>query len=188
MKHRQFRLLAAEANELQAAYLHCQDADTKIRYQAVRLYGTGYSVAQIVDICACSRSRLMGWAAAYRDRGVAALLDHRTGGNRAALKPEQIEAVQTQLHTYTPAQLLGKDACQNDGAFWSVPDLAVLLRRDYEVVYKSPTSYRNLIAKCGFSYQRPASQYKSRSDEKIAQFEETLEKKSWTSRKPRPTP
>ena len=187
MKKRTFRLLLAEARELQAAYLHAQDANTKIRYQAVRMYGTNYTVAQILDVCACSRTSLMEWVAAYRDRGLAALVDHRTGGNHAALTPEQIEAVQNQLHTYTPAQLLGKEQAQGDGQFWSVPDVVALLKRDYKVTYKSPTSYRNLIAKCGFSYQRPAKHYKSRSAEKIMEFEEALEKKSLTPPKMRPT-
>lgn len=178
MKNRTFWLIPAEICELQAAYLHCQDANTKIRYQAVRLYGTGYTVEQILDICACSRRRLMNWVAAYSKEGIAALLDHRAGGNRAALTPEQIQAVQNQLHTYTPAQLLGKDAAQCDGLFWTVADLAALLKRDYKVTYESLTSYRNLLAKCGLSYQRPAKQYKSRSETKIMEFEEALEKKS----------
>lgn len=177
MKHRLFYLLPEETCELQAAYLHCQNANTKIRYQAVRLYGTGYAVAQILDISACSRTRLMCWVAAYNKVGITALVDHRSGGNRAALKPEQIEAVQNQLHTYTPAQLLGKELAQGEGFFWTVADLRCLLERDYKLTYESQTSYRTLLAKCGLSYQRPAKQYKSRSAEKIMQFEEMLEKK-----------
>ena len=177
MKHRLFRLLPAESNELQAAYLHCQNANTKIRFQAVRLYGTEYPAKQILDICGCSRTRLMSWIAAYRDHGITALLDHRIGGNRAALRPKQIEAVQNQLLTYTPAQLLGKEAAQYDGLFWTVADVATLLERDYQVTYESPTSYRTLMAKCCLSYQRPARHYKSRSEAKIMEFEELLEKK-----------
>jgi transposase len=182
MRPRAFRLTEPEANQLQAAYRHAQDADTKIRYQAVRLYGTNYPVypvAHILDICACSRTSLMEWVRAYRQRGLSALLDHRQGGNRARLQPQQLEALQNQLHRYTPAQLLGKDGCVGgDRQFWSVPDLAALLERDYGLTYQSPTSYRNLLAKCGFSYQRPAKQYKSHSDFKRMQFEELLEKNS----------
>lgn len=177
MKQRLFRLSPTQISELQAAYLHCQNPTTKIRYQAVRLYGTDYRVQQILDICACSRTRLLKWVAAYDQRGITALLDQRTGGNRAALKPEQIEALQKQLHTYTPAQLLGKDLAQGEGLFWTVADIAVLLERDYKVLYRSLTSYRALMAKCDFSYQRPARQYKSRSEAKIMEFEELLEKK-----------
>ena len=186
MKHRLFRLCAAETNALQAAYLHCHNANTKIRYQAVRLYGNGYTVAHILDICACSRTRLLQWVAAYDQRGITSLVDQRTGGNRAVLKPEQIEALQKQLPTYTPAQLLGQDTAQGEGLFWTVADIAALLARDYHVTYRSLTSYRALMAQCDFSYQRPAKQYKSRSEAKIMDFEELLAKKKSIWRKMRP--
>ena len=177
MRTRTFRLTERQATELQAAYLHCQDADTKTRYQAVRLYGLGYAVAQITDICGCSLRSLLNWTRAYQQRGLSALVDHRLGGNRAKLKPDQIEALQTQLHRYTPAQLLGRQAYVGDGVFWTPGDLAHLLQRDYGVTYRSPTSSRSLLDKCDFSYQRPAKQYKSRSEIKVAEFEQHLEKK-----------
>jgi len=178
MNPRLFCLSKAEANELQAAYMHCQNADAKTRYQAVRLYGVGYSVEQIQDICACTPRSLLRWCAAYQARGITALLDHRQGGNRARLTPEQIEAVQIKLHRYAPAQLLGKDACVGEGQFWTVADVACLLKQDYQLTYQSLTSYRALLKKCDFSYQRPAKQYKSHSDVKVIDFEQALEKNS----------
>jgi transposase len=178
MKSRTLCLTEGQAHELQAAFLHCRDAADKIRYQAVRLYGTGYPVAQITDVCGCSRRTLLHWTRAYQQRGLTALLDHRQGGNRARLTPEQIEAVQNQLHRFTPAQLLGRGHCAGDGQFWTVPDLARLVERDYGVVYESQTSYRTLLQKCGLSYQRPAKQYKSHSEVRLMDFEEALEKKT----------
>jgi len=178
MCQRTFHITSEESGVLQCAFLHCQDVHTKTRYQAVRLYGLGYPVAQIIDICACSRPSLMQWCRAYRQGGLTALIDRRQGGNRARLSPRQMEAIQTQLHRYKPAQLLGRDACQGDGQFWSVPELACLLKRDYAVVYQSDNSYRTLLAKCGFSYQKPAKQYKSRSQDNLMEFEELLEKNS----------
>ena len=95
MRTRTFRLTEPEANELQAAYLHAQEADTKTRYQAVRLYGLGYDVAQVCDICACGRRSLLNWTRAYRERGLARLTDqlashlrpaaHNDGGRQWAL-------------------------------------------------------------------------------------------------------
>jgi transposase len=177
MRTRTFRLTEEQANELQAAYLQCRGADTKTRYQAVRLYGLGYAVAQIQDICACSITSLREWCRAYRERDLSALLDHRLGGNNARLKPEQIEAIQKQLHTYTPAQLLGPEHHSADGQFWTTVDLAKLLERDYKVTFQSPTSYRTLLHRCDLSYQQPAKQYKSHNQEKVMEFEEMLEKK-----------
>jgi transposase len=177
MKARSLCLTQAQANELQDAYRHCQDADTKIRFQAVRLYGTAYSVAQIKDICGCGRRTLLYWTRAYQQHGLTALLDHRLGGNRARLTPAQIETVQNQLHRDTPAALLGREGCVGDGQFWTIPDVARLLERDYGVTYQSRTSYQTLMQKCGLSYQRPSKQYKSHSEAKLMDFEEALEKK-----------
>ena len=178
MRQRTFHLSDAQANALLAAYLHCTNALTKTRYQAVRLYGFGYSTIQVQDICACSRSSLMNWVHAYQEHGLTALVDARQGGNRARLSGEQLETLQNQLHRYTPTQVLGKDKCRGNGQFWCVPDLATLLARDYDVVYQSQTSLRTLLAKCEMSYQRPTKQYKSHSAHKLMEFEEQLEKKS----------
>ena len=73
--------------------------------------------------------------------------------------------------------MLGRDQCVGDGQFWTVPDVACLLARDYGVIYQSQTSYRTLMKKCGLSFQRPAKQYKSHSQTKVMEFEERLEKK-----------
>ena len=178
MKSRSFCLSEADSNSLQMAFQNCHKPDTRNRYLAVRLYGNGYSLAQIQDICACSRNSLMLWARAYRQSGLAGLVDRRKGGNHVRLQPAQIEQAQNQLRQFTPTQLLGKDACAQDGQFWNIADLATLLERDYGVVYNSPTSYRNLLKRCHFSYQCPAKQYKSHSEFKLMHFEEALEKKT----------
>lgn len=178
MRTRRFRLTEEQAAELQTAFIHCPDANAKTRYQAVRLYGLGHRVAQITDICACSPRSLLLWIRPYQDGGLTALVDHRQGGNRAKLASEQIEHLMNQLHQYSPAQLLGREACAGDGPFWSVPEVACLLERDYGVSSQSLTSYRSLLKKCELSYQRPAKLYKSRSEAKGMAFEEQLEKKA----------
>ncbi|HZO88305.1 MAG TPA: winged helix-turn-helix domain-containing protein [Chthonomonadaceae bacterium] len=178
MASRHFQLTQEQANELQAAYLYCQDAATKTRYQAVRLYGVGYPVVQIMDITGASRTSLMDWCRLYRKKGLLGLVDHRVGGNSAKLSAEQIEAIQNQLHRYTPAQRLGQEFCVGDGQFWTIADLKRLVQQEYGVLYQSQNSYYNLLNKCGFSLQRPAKQYKSRSEDKGMAFEEALEKNS----------
>jgi transposase len=127
MATRHFQLTPEQSCALQTAYLHCQDADTKTRYQAVRLYGNGYPVVQIMDITGCSRTSLLDWCRLYRTHGLVGLLDHRIGGNSAKLTTDQIEAIQQTIHRYTPAQRLGKDACVGGGQFWTVADLKHLL-------------------------------------------------------------
>ena len=176
MNRRKFKLKEEEVNELQWAERHCKDGQTRGRYQSVRLYGVGYAVAEIEEITGCSRPSLMEWCRAYGETGIAGLVDKRFGGNRALLQAEEVEEVQRLLHMYTPIQLLGEESCQGNGQFWEVRDLALLVRQRYGVVYKSRTSYYQLFAKCDFTRQRPGQQYLSRREEKVAEFEELLEK------------
>jgi transposase len=131
-----------------------------------------------MDITGSSRTSLQEWCRLYREQGLVGLLDHRSGGNSRKLTSAQIEAIQQTLHRYTPAQRLGKDACCGDGQFWTVSELKHLIQEEYEVTFQSLASYYPLFRKCGFSSQRPAKQYKSRSEEKAAAFEEVLEKNS----------
>lgn len=169
------QLTEAQACELQGAYHNCRHAQTRTRYQAVRLYGLGYPTREIEDICGCSRSSLLEWCRRYQQAGVTGLVDQRVGGNRALLIPQQRARVQHLVATYSPGQLWGCATCVGTGQFWTVGDLAHLLQQEFGISYQSETSLRELLGQCGLSYQRPAQQYKSRSARKVAEFEEQLE-------------
>ena len=176
MAKRKFILTEAEQKELLRAYRMCKDANTRTRYQAVRLYGEGYSETEIEQISGCSRTSLLAWCRAYRADPAQGLVDKRLGGNRAKLSKLQIEEVQQMLHLYTPKERLGSRARTADGQFWTVEDLMLVVREKYGVEYQSRTSYRYLLDLCGFSYQKTEKVFKSRSETKGADFEEQLEK------------
>lgn len=174
MSRKRTLFTAEQMTELQVAYDECREGNSKIRFLAVRLYGTGMAASEILSIVGYSRSSLMNWSRTYQETGIAGLIDKRAGGNSAKLAPHQVEHLADQLERYMPEQLLGAEAVS--AQFWTVADLAHLVERDYAVVYDSLTSYRTLLKRCGLSRQRPAKQYKSRSERKVMAFEETLEK------------
>ena len=176
MAKRKFILTKAEQKELLHAYRLCKDAATLTRYQAVRLYGEGYPEAEIEQITGCSRTSLMEWCQAYREDHSQGLIDKRVGGTRAKLSKLQLEELQQMLHQYTPKERLGTKASSVEGQYWSVEDLVQVVRERYGVEYKSHTSYTNLLSLCGFSYQKTEKIFKSRSQTKVADFEEQLEK------------
>jgi transposase len=176
MAKRKFELTEPERKELLRAYRQCKDTSTRTRYQAVRLYGEGYPEKEIEEITGCSRASLMEWCRAYRQDASQGLVDKRAGGNSAKLSKLQIEELQQLLHQYTPKERLGPRASTGDGQFWSVEDLALIVREKYGVGYKSRTSYSQLLHLCGFSYQKTEKVFKSRSEIKVADFEEQLEK------------
>jgi transposase len=176
MAKRKFILSKEERKELLQAYRTCKDAVTRTRYQAVRLYGEGYPAGEIEKITGCSRTSLMEWCRAYREDHSQGLIDKRIGGNRAKLSKLEIEELQQMLHQYTPKRRLGAKASSVDGQYWSVEDLAQIVRERYGVEYQSRTSYTHLLRLCGFSYQKTEKVFKSRSEMKVAEFEEQLEK------------
>lgn len=176
MAKRKFKLTEVERKELLKAYQGSKDAVSRTRYQAVRLYGEGYKEKEIERITGCSRTSLMEWCRAYRADRSQGLVDHRAGGNSAKLNKWQIEELQAKLHQYTPKEVFGAKASTVDGQFWTVEDLIHVVRDQYDVEYKSRTSYTNLLRLCGFSYQKTEKIFKSRSQTKIADFEEQLEK------------
>lgn len=180
MAKRKFYLTSEQNTELQAAYQQSKDASERMRYQAVRLYGNAYPVEEILEITGCSRRRLFAWSRAYQRQGIGGLVDGRVGGNSAKLNEAQLETIQRKLQGYRPNQILRTDEYSGNGEFWGVRDLAILLKREYEIVYRSANSYRTLLRKCELSRQRPAQQYKSRNELKVATFEEELEKNSLT--------
>jgi transposase len=137
-----FKLNDNEASALQVAYLNSQDGATRTRYQAVRLYGIGFAVEEIVLICSCSLRSLLEWCQRYRDEGLSGLIDHRAGGNRARLLALEVEELSQLLHCYTPGQLLGPDQSSGDGQHWTLADLQKLVEQRYAVRYQSQTSYR----------------------------------------------
>jgi len=176
MAKRKFKLTDKERKDLLKAYRTSKDAGSRTRYQAVRLYGEGYAEKEIERITGCSRTSLMEWCRAYRADQSQGLADHRTGGNSAKLSKLQIEELQQRLHQYTPKELFGANASTADGQFWTVEDLVRVVREQYGVEYKSRTSYTSLLRLCGFSYQKSEKIFKSRSQTKVADFEEQLEK------------
>jgi transposase len=176
MARRRFQLSEEQIKELTMAYATCKDGPTRTRFQAVRLYGIGYPVVQIMDITGCSRTSLMEWCAAYRQKESTALMDQRRGGNRARLTKGQIQDLKSRLHTHTPGDLFGSRAATLDGQFWTIPDLQQALEQWYGVSYQSRGSYHRYFDLCGFSYQRPAKVYQSRSQAQVAEFEAQLEK------------
>jgi transposase len=101
--------------------------------------------------------------------------DHRAGGNNHKLTPAQVADLSNKLRQYTPQSLFGPEATAvGDG--WTLPDLRRAVQDWYGVTYQSTTSYRTLLHRCGFSYQRPARVFRSRRAQAVDDFTDQIEK------------
>jgi transposase len=176
MAKRKFQLTEQEQKQLMQQSTKCKDGPTRTRYQAVRLYGEGYPEDEVERITGCSRTSLMEWCRAYRQDPSRGLIDKRAGGNSAKLSKLEIEDLSKRLHQYTPRDLFGSEARTADGQYWTVEDLDQGVQKWYGVEYRSRSSYLHLLDVCKFSYQEAEKVFKPRSQIKVADFEERLEK------------
>jgi transposase len=176
MVKRKFTLTASEETQLKTAYHQSKDANFSKKLLAVRLYGTGHSTANILDVVDCNRTSLMEWVRSYRLNGLTSLKDQRQGGNHYKLTREEKAAIERATHQYSPRQLLGNECATSSGEHWTAADLKLLIYQKYKVIYRSPTSYWALLTECGLSYQRTEKVFKSQSAHQQADFEEQLEK------------
>lgn len=176
MATRKFVLTADEEVRLKVAYRQSKDTNFSRKLLAVRLYGTGYPTAEIIEVVGGNRTSLMEWVQKYRSAGLEGLKDQRQGGNHFKLSQGQKATIEDKLNQYTPKQLLRVECATSTGAHWTCADLKQLIYQEYKVIYNSPSSYRLLLKEFGLSYQRTEKVFKSKSGLSYAAFEEQLEK------------
>ena len=178
MAHRQFQLNETKVGQFRQREQQTRDARELKRLQGVRLYGTGVAVTQIMDMLGCGESSLREWVSEYQQGGLDALRSQWSTQNASKLTEAQLADLTERLQQYRPDQVLASSARSHTGKFWTVSDLQIAVEQWYGVVYKHDGSYRNLLHRCGFSYQQVERVYKSRpSATEIAEFEAELEKK-----------
>lgn len=125
-----------------------RDPETRSRLKAVLMYEQGHSVEEILANAGCSRSSLLGWHKAYKERGVEGLYDRRQGGNNAKLTDEQLREMGTRLCGRSPRDVLGERTATPEGKLWTVEDLHNVIWQWYGVRYKSRTTYYNMLKAC----------------------------------------
>jgi transposase len=178
MAKRQFILTEQEINKLRQAEGQTENVQELRRLQAVRLYGEGKPVQEIMDVVGGSWRALMDWCHRYREEGVAGLASKYQGQNAAKLTGQQRGDLAERLNQYRPDQVIPAEMRLSQGKFWTISDLKIVVKEWYGVVYQSDTSYRSLLHTCRFSRQKPESRYRHRPDDlTVAEFEAEVEKK-----------
>jgi transposase len=177
MANRPFQLTAEEVVRFQQAEAQTHDARELKRLQAVRLYGTGETVATIQKLVGCGPVSPRQWASEYRQGGLAALHTIWASGNANKLTAQQRQDLFEKLEQYSPEQVIAPDVRVERGTFWTVSDLQIAVEQWYGVRYRSPTSYRTLLHASGLSYQKVEKVYRSQPGAvQLADFEADLEK------------
>lgn len=178
MANKRKQLLSAEEDQqLLLAYTNCKIGEMRTKIQAVRLYGNNVPVTEINHLTGLPRRTINRWYGRFLRLGINGFVDNRRGGNHRYLTNEQIQDLALKLHQYRPVDLFSLEKVATaDGQHWCVSDLKQAVTHWYGFEYKTDASYRQLFQKCGFSFQRTAKVFRSRSEMKAADFEEQVEK------------
>jgi transposase len=173
MGKRQLELTAAEIGAFRQAEAQTRDGHELKRLQAMRLYGSGVRLVEIMELVGAGESTIRQWAMAYRAAGSVGLRSKWQGNNAHKLTVAQRALVRERLRQYRPVDLHLSEA-----VYWTVSDLRVAVKTWFGVVYRDATSYQTLLHTSGLSYQRTAKVYRSQPGAAaIAEFEAELEKK-----------
>jgi len=178
MQRRKFSL-----NEKEVAAFRQREAETRNVYelkhlQAVRLYGSGVEMTDIIETVGPVEQSIWRWVRNYQREGLAGLRASWAGQNANKLSAKQRAEIKLKVETYRPDQILPRELRVSQGEFWTVSDLQVAVKTWCGVEYACADSYRTLLHEAGLSYQRTEGVYRSKlSQTAIADFEAELEKK-----------
>lgn len=136
----------------------------------------GYTAANGGEITGSPRSTLLAWCQTYQRGGIAALDDHRQGGNRRKLSAAQMHAIGRTLRLYPPKSRFGPASATPDGMAWTVSDRKRLVTDDYGVTDASVVSYYPRFDRVGYSYHQSSAAYRSRNERAVVDWEAQLEK------------
>ena len=173
MATRKFQLNEEALDELKHAERATKRSSELRRMQAVRLYGSGQAMSQIVEVTRMGTRNILHCVARYREKGINGLYEYRQKGNRTLLTDAQRHELAEKLHQYRPA-----DLNISHHEYWTVSDLAVAVEQWYGVVYKHTDSYVRILHRSGFTFQRSTKVYRHKPGAAaLVEFEAQLEKK-----------
>ena len=178
MAKRQLQLTEKEVAAFRQRENETKDILEQRRLQAVRAYGTGVAIRDILSVVDCHEDSVRQWASQYQAQGLAGLASKWSKDNASKLSQSQRADLRERLKSTRPDEVIAKEKRSSQGQFWTVSDLQIVVEEWYEVVYRDIGSYRRLLKESGFSYQRTEQVYRSRpSEAEVADFEAELEKK-----------
>lgn len=141
-----FPLTAAQRTDLDAAMAAEQRVRRWKRYRAIVLRGEGLSVPAVARSLGCSQASVYAWSAAWREQGVAGLVEgpHRGGpvklGATAARVLTELLATDPQTHGHRATG-------------WTVPLLRTELAARGTVV--GERTIRRALHRLGYRWKRP---------------------------------
>lgn len=136
-----------------------------IRVQAIYLKKQHYPLKEIETITGKDIRTIQTWITSFNKNGVGGLkTKKREKPTNFVLTKAQKDEIKKIATEHKP-----KDKGLS-GDFWSVPTIRQLVKKKYQVEYKTEKSYQNLLHYCGFTYQKAEYIDKRKNEELSGHF------------------
>lgn len=141
------------------------------RAQVVLLLDAETKSEMITALTGYSRRQSFDLRHSYLQKGIEGLKDKRKGKPKELLTKKQREEVIELLKTKSP-----KDY-HYDWDYWTTGIIGDLIKRQYNVQYKSKTSFYIILRQAKFTYHKPGRVYHERNEEEVKEWQKSAKPK-----------
>lgn len=141
------------------------------RAQAVLLLNEDVHSGAITAVTGYRRRQAFTLRKRYLAKGISALEDARKGKPKELLTKQQRDDLLEKLRNTTPENY-GYEA-----DYWTTSILANYIERQYEVRYKSRTSYYLMFRKAKFTYHKPGKVSERRNEQEVQEWRKRTKKR-----------
>lgn len=133
------------------------------RSQAILMLADNQPIDLIGQITGFGRSQIFNWRKIYDDKGLSGIQSKPRKVKHLLTKTERQELAET-LHNKTPKDL----GYEQD--YWTTGLLGYHIDKQYQVKYKSKTSYYLIFKESKFTFHKPGRVYQRRDEEKVKEW------------------
>jgi transposase len=144
------------------------------RAQAVLLLDQEKEIEEIEDITGYGRSQIFELRKQYLESGISSIEDKRKGKPKELLTKKQREEVIETVKTKKPSDL-GTYYEKYD--HWTTSLLGDWIKREYEVLYRSKTSFYLIFKQSKFTYHKPGRVYDKHNEEEVVKWRKSTKPK-----------
>lgn len=161
------RLNPNQIEELKSLINNSQSSGKEVRRaQAILLLDQQKDVMVIGSITRYSRRHIFDLRKKYQEKGLEAVKDRQIKKAKELLTKKHKAEVAFILNNKTP-----RDFDYNSD-YWTATILGDFIKRQYNVLYKSKTSYYLIFKQAKFTYHKPGRVYEKRNEQEVEQWQE----------------
>lgn len=158
------KLTRTQTQQLHNLIQTSKKADEVRRAQAIFMLDQEVDLSAITTLTGYQRRQIYLIRRRYLDEGIESITDRRKGKPKELLTKSQRERIVETIKNTSPRNL----GYLTD--FWTTGLLGEYIEHQYNVKYKSKTSYQLIFRKSDFSYHKPGRVYQLQNQEEVKVF------------------